>query len=146
MYKMPQEISSLVNEVFNRDEDSEDQWIYPSNLKGVLFEATYKHNKIPGCDACVRDMTGIITWNLCYRINPRIHYSNINSGSLVIKNTLEQDFLAKRDNILYFEMEAAGLIDDFRCVIGMRIRTRNGSHRRPLSLLCMRRNSFPLDC
>uniref|UniRef100_A0A093V869 Ankyrin repeat domain-containing protein 50 n=1 Tax=Talaromyces marneffei PM1 TaxID=1077442 RepID=A0A093V869_TALMA len=116
--KLPQEISNLVNEVFGGDEDSEEEWTYPSNSKDILFKPAHKHvNKNPDCDACVRDPTGIVTWDPRRGTNPRIHYGNIGSGNAVIKDALERDFLAGRDSILCFEMEAAGLMDDFPCVV-----------------------------
>jgi nucleoside phosphorylase len=118
MRKLSQEISSLVNEAFGGDEDSEEGWTYPSNSKDVLYEATHKHiDKNPDCDACARDPTGIVSRDPRRSTNPRIHYGNIGSGNSVIKDALERDFLAKRDNILCFEMEAAGLMDDFPCVV-----------------------------
>lgn len=87
-------------------------------MKDVLFKATYNYiNRNPDCNACVRDLIGIVTQDLCYSINPRIHYGNIGLGNLVIKDALKQDFLGKRDNILCFEMEAAGLMDDFLYVV-----------------------------
>jgi nucleoside phosphorylase len=118
MRKLPQEILSLMNETFGGDEDSEEEWTYPSDLEDVLYEATHKHiDKDPDCNACARDPTGVVTRVPRRSTNPRIHYGNIGSGNSVIKDALERDFLAKRDNILCFEMEAAGLMDDFPCVV-----------------------------
>jgi len=48
---------------------------------------------------------------------PRIHYGNIGSGNSVVKNAVERDELAKRDNVICFEMEAAGIMDDFPCLV-----------------------------
>ncbi|CAG7561908.1 unnamed protein product [Fusarium equiseti] len=48
---------------------------------------------------------------------PKIHYGNIGSGNSVIKNAVERDELAKRDNVICFEMEAAGIMDDFPCLV-----------------------------
>lgn len=118
MRKLPQEISSLVNEIFGGDEDLEEEWTYPSNLKDVLYEATHKHiDKNPDCNACARDPTRVVTRDPRRSTNPRIHYGNIGSGNSVIKDALERDFLAKRDDIICLEMEAAGLMDDYPCVV-----------------------------
>jgi len=116
--KLPQELSSLVNEKFGGDEDSEDEWTYPSNLKDALYKATHKHiDKNPDCDGCAKDTTGIVSRDPRRSTNPRIHYGNIGSGNLVIMDGPEREFLANRDNILCFEMEAAGLMDDFPCLV-----------------------------
>lgn len=48
---------------------------------------------------------------------PKIHYGNIGSGNSVVKNAVERDELAKRDNVICFEMEAAGIMDDFPCLV-----------------------------
>ncbi|RBR20099.1 uncharacterized protein FIESC28_05378 [Fusarium coffeatum] len=48
---------------------------------------------------------------------PKIHYGNIGSGNSVVKNGVERDELAKRDNVICFEMEAAGIMDDFPCLV-----------------------------
>lgn len=48
---------------------------------------------------------------------PVIHYGNIGSGNTVVKNGFERDAIAKRDNVICFEMEAAGLMDHFPCLV-----------------------------
>ncbi|KAJ4135293.1 hypothetical protein NW768_004915 [Fusarium equiseti] len=48
---------------------------------------------------------------------PKIHYGNIGSGNSVVKNAVERDEVAKRDNVICFEMEAAGIMDDFPCLV-----------------------------
>lgn len=99
MRKLPQEITSLVNETFGGDEDLEEEWTYPSNSKDVLYKATHKHiDKNPDCNAYARDPTGVVTRDPRRSTNPRIHYGNIGSGNSVIKDALERDFLAKRDS------------------------------------------------
>lgn len=48
---------------------------------------------------------------------PMIYYGNIGSGNTVMKNGFERDAIAKRDNVICFEMEAAGLMDHFPCLV-----------------------------
>jgi nucleoside phosphorylase len=43
---------------------------------------------------------------------PRIHYGNIASGNEVIKHGTTRDKIAK-EGVIGFEMEAAGLMDNF---------------------------------
>ncbi|KAF2192451.1 purine and uridine phosphorylase, partial [Zopfia rhizophila CBS 207.26] len=121
--KLPKEITNMVNEAFgwsddSEDEDSEDQWTYPSNLKDILFKATYNHiGQNRTCNECVKNSDGIADRDGRRSTNPKIHYGNIGSGNSVVKTAEERDFLAKRDNVLCFEMEAAGLMDDFPCLV-----------------------------
>jgi nucleoside phosphorylase len=49
--------------------------------------------------------------------NPAIHYGLIASGSQLIKNAVIRDRLASEMGILCFEMEAAGLMNGFPCLV-----------------------------
>ncbi|KAH6687283.1 ankyrin repeat protein [Plectosphaerella plurivora] len=49
--------------------------------------------------------------------NPVVHYGNIASGNQVIKNARTRDRLSKELKVLCFEMEAAGLMLDFPCIV-----------------------------
>jgi nucleoside phosphorylase len=49
--------------------------------------------------------------------NPVIHYGTIASGSSLIKDGALRDKLRKKHEMLCFEMEAAGLINNFRCIV-----------------------------
>lgn len=48
---------------------------------------------------------------------PQIHYGNIASGNMVMKDALMRDRIAAAEGILCFEMEAAGLMDHFPCIV-----------------------------
>lgn len=48
---------------------------------------------------------------------PQVFYGTIGSGDLVMKNSEERDRLAADDNIICFEMEAAGMMNDFPCLV-----------------------------
>ncbi|KAH0263468.1 purine and uridine phosphorylase, partial [Aureobasidium melanogenum] len=49
--------------------------------------------------------------------SPQVFYGTIGSGDLVMKNSGERDSLAARDKIICFGMEAAGLMNDFPCLV-----------------------------
>ncbi|EGX44898.1 hypothetical protein AOL_s00176g69 [Orbilia oligospora ATCC 24927] len=49
--------------------------------------------------------------------NPTIHYGLIASANQLMKNALIRDRLAAEKNVLCFEMEAAGLINHFPCLV-----------------------------
>ena len=49
--------------------------------------------------------------------NPAIHYGLIASGNQLIKDAMLRDKLAKENSVLCFEMEAAGLMNHFPCLI-----------------------------
>ncbi|CAG7917496.1 unnamed protein product [Penicillium olsonii] len=49
--------------------------------------------------------------------DPVIHYGLIASGNQVMKNATTRDAIAREMNILCFEMEAAGLMDQLPCLV-----------------------------
>lgn len=49
--------------------------------------------------------------------NPKIHYGLIASANQLMKNALLRNKLAEEQNVLCFEMEAAGLMNSFPCLV-----------------------------
>lgn len=49
--------------------------------------------------------------------NPAIHYGLIASANQLIKDAMIRDRLASEKNVLCFEMEAGGLMNDFPCLV-----------------------------
>jgi Phosphorylase superfamily len=80
-----------------------------------LFEATYDHEGDETCDEC--HSTLIVQRLACNDSTPRIHYGNIASGNGVMKHNTTRDKIAKEEGVICFEMEAAGLMDSFRCLV-----------------------------
>jgi nucleoside phosphorylase len=82
----------------------------------VLFEAEYNHEQGPTCQSCSADRQVIRQ----PRPNeePVIYYGTIASGNQVIKHAAERDAVSKEfGGVLCFEMEAAGLMNSFPCLI-----------------------------
>jgi hypothetical protein len=81
-----------------------------------LFEASYGHTDGNTCVKCDRSR---LVSNRPYRADdgPQIHYGNIASGDQVVKDGPTRDRIAREEGILCFEMEAAGLMDTFPCVV-----------------------------
>ncbi|KAK6507970.1 hypothetical protein TWF481_006390 [Arthrobotrys musiformis] len=61
--------------------------------------------------------------------NPAIHYGLIASANQLMKNAIIRDRLAKENNILCFEMEAAGLMNQFPCLVIRGICDYSDSHK-----------------
>jgi hypothetical protein len=88
---------------------------YQGKEHDELFEASYGHATRSTCAECDRS-------RLCNRPartddHPQIHYGNIASGDQVVKDAPTRDRIAREEGILCFEMEAAGLMDTFPCVV-----------------------------
>jgi nucleoside phosphorylase len=92
-----------------------DKFGYQGQEHDELFEASYGHAAGSTCAECDRS-------HLCNRPLrmdkcPLIHYGNIASGDQVVKDGPTRDRIAREEGILCFEMEAAGLMDTFPCVV-----------------------------
>lgn len=71
----------------------------------VLFEATYNHAGGPTCQSRSDQ-------------EPVVHYGTIASGNQVIKHAAERDTVSKEfGGVFCFEMEAAGLMNSFPCLV-----------------------------
>jgi nucleoside phosphorylase len=81
-----------------------------------LFEAKYEHKGDGMCDQC--DSNRIVERRPArISIAPKIHYGTIASGGQVIKHGVTRDKIAESLGAICFEMEAAGLMDDFPCLV-----------------------------
>ncbi|KAG2414217.1 hypothetical protein HFD88_003408 [Aspergillus terreus] len=115
------------------DEESEaDRWTYPGTERDVLFRPGYKHHG--GAKDCVKCIAAkgagdVITRRARKTTHPKVHYGNIGSGNSLIKDGFERDELGQRDNVICFEMEAAGLMDDFPCLVIRGISDYADSHK-----------------
>ncbi|CZR68764.1 uncharacterized protein PAC_18663 [Phialocephala subalpina] len=100
------EITDVVNGAFVEEDDEE--WRFPANEPDVLFEDGYDHG-ITGGRERVRSARK--------STNPKFFYGNIGSGNSVIKNAEERRRLAADGKLICFEMEAAGLMNFFKCIV-----------------------------
>ena len=82
----------------------------------VLFESSYDHIGGDTCHNCSKN-------RLVYRVlrsnhEPVIHYGTIASGNQVMKSGTERDRISSQfGGVLCFEMEAAGLMNSFPCLV-----------------------------
>ncbi|KAJ5672347.1 TPR repeat protein [Penicillium longicatenatum] len=91
---------------FNRDQAGID----------VLFEAEYNHVGEHSCASCAAARR--TRRNERANNAPMIHYGTIASGNQVMRDGIERDKISSEfGGILCFEMEAAGLMNDFPCLV-----------------------------
>lgn len=82
----------------------------------VLFEATYNHVGGSTCEYCSRDREVKRTSRKSQDVV--IHYGTIASGNQVMKDGVTRDRLsAELGGVICFEMEAAGLMNTFPCLV-----------------------------
>lgn len=92
-----------------------DSYQFPGPEHDQLFQAEYDHESgARYCDSCNKN-------NLVIRepreASPVVHYGLIGSANRVIRNGPTRETLRQERGIICFEMEAAGLMDTFPCLV-----------------------------
>jgi nucleoside phosphorylase len=122
-------VSQTLETVFASDPTALAQFTCPGEKNDKLFEAEYDHlDSNQSCSSCC-DETKIVP-RLQRKIDgPHIHTGTIGSGNSVIKDARTRDSLAKAKGVLCFEMEAAGLVDSWPCLVIRGICDYSDSHK-----------------
>ena len=82
----------------------------------ILFEPTYNHIEGPTCDGCSKDR--LVERTSRGNQEVVVHYGTIASGNQVMKEGITRDRLSSElGGVLCFEMEAAGLMNSFPCLV-----------------------------
>jgi len=100
------------------NEPDEPGYIYQGQENDRLFEASYIHASDMDCEDC--DPARMVS--RAARRNPsvpRVHYGVIASGNKLVKDALERDSILKEsgEDCICLEMEAAGLMNSFPCLV-----------------------------
>jgi nucleoside phosphorylase len=109
-----------VSEMIGKHPKMQDQYGYQGTQDDQLFKSSYAHGAGSTCADC--DTNEVLHRGLA-RQSPEIHYGLIASGNQVIKDAETRDLLRARvsdggdGEILCFEMEAAGLMNNFPCLV-----------------------------
>jgi nucleoside phosphorylase len=124
----PSKISSIISELAAAHSIPEETFAYPGEDQDMLFDQGYDH---PGleetCSKC--SMKRLIQRPGRFERGPAIHYGLIASGNQVIKDSRIRDKLVQELGVLCFEMEAAGLMDNFPCLVIRGICDYSDSHK-----------------
>lgn len=109
-------IQGLLSEMAEKYPKMKPEFKYPGQEHDRLFDSAYEHHHSwEHCDAC--DTSRLKSRPPRAESSPLIHYGLIASGNQVIKHGGTRDRLAQEYGILCFEMEAAGLMDSFPCLV-----------------------------
>ncbi|GLI75398.1 hypothetical protein PoHVEF18_003652 [Penicillium ochrochloron] len=94
----------------------------PDAASDVLYQSHIVHtghDEEPCATSCGNDPSCLVS-----RVprgdeedNPTVHYGLIASANQLMKDALIRDKLSAQRNVLCFEMEAAGLVNDFPCLV-----------------------------
>ncbi|KFY92169.1 hypothetical protein V500_04277, partial [Pseudogymnoascus sp. VKM F-4518 (FW-2643)] len=88
---------------------------YQGADKDQLFQSAYDHPAGETCEDC--DVKEVFDRKARKNTTPRVFYGNIASGNQVMKHGITRDQIAKKEGVICFEMEAAGLMDNFPCLV-----------------------------
>ena len=91
------------------------QYFYQGVDQDLLFESTYHHRGDSSCDGC--DRRRVVRRLPRETTSPRIHYGTIGSANQVVKDAVTRERLREDLGIICVEMEAAGLMDAFPCLV-----------------------------
>ncbi|KAL4900379.1 hypothetical protein BDW74DRAFT_182708 [Aspergillus multicolor] len=101
-------------ELLHQCQVSHEQFRRPA--KDLLFKPSYDHrSELRDCSLC--DESQLVVRTSRETMEPMIHYGLIASGNRVMKDARTRDSIAKELEIICFEMEAAGLMDQLPCLV-----------------------------
>ncbi|THX55134.1 WD40 repeat-like protein [Aureobasidium pullulans] len=110
-------------------------YLFPGRHHDHLYQPAYTHvNPELSCEACGCDPAQRI--DRAYDSDQdrdqsyiTVHRGTVASGELVVKDGVQRDNLARELGILCFEMEAAGALNDFPCLVIRGISDYSDSHK-----------------
>ncbi|KAJ3575968.1 hypothetical protein NPX13_g3851 [Xylaria arbuscula] len=104
------------------------QYTDRQQLQDLLFDSDYEHDKLsPSCNEC--DSAKLKSRSTRSDEHPVIHYGVIASGNQVMRHAPTRDHLAKQFKAICFEMESAGLMGSFPCLVVRGICDYSDSHK-----------------
>ncbi|KAF9781079.1 hypothetical protein IL306_014120 [Fusarium sp. DS 682] len=114
-------LNTRIEEALNKWPRLKKQYSRPSPETDRLYESSHIHRESPKSATCGENCG---TDNLVVREargdeddDPTIHYGLIASANKLLKDAVLRDELAAQERVLCFEMEAAGLLNHFPCLV-----------------------------
>jgi WD40 repeat protein/nucleoside phosphorylase len=127
-------LEKAVNKALEKKPRLRKKYLRPDQESDRLYRSHVVHPPESGsiCAVdCGDDLTRLVLRNTRSEDedNPAIHYGLIASGNQLMKDAVIRDKLATENGVLCFEMEAAGLINHFPCLIIRGICDYSDSHK-----------------
>jgi len=92
------------------------KYTYQGTENDILFKADYDHvGDDTSCDQCDKSM--LVSRPKRDETLPDIHYGTIASGNQVMRHGKTRERWRRESHVLCFEMEAAGLMNNFPCLV-----------------------------
>ncbi|OCK96816.1 uncharacterized protein K441DRAFT_656827 [Cenococcum geophilum 1.58] len=128
------QLEEAINTVLKKRPRLRKKYKRPDPSSDRLYQpgVTHPPNNETGCaTACGDDPLNLVLRHERSKDedNPAIHYGLIASANQLMKNALVRDTLAAEKDVLCFEMEAAGLMNHFPCLVIRGICDYSDSHK-----------------
>ena len=121
-------IRKHLDTAFERNPSMSEEFEYPGPENDQLFQSDYDHETGKSdCDQC--DPRRLLDRQPRKGHDPSIHYGLIGSANQVMRHGETREKLRQEQGILCFEMEAAGLMDEFPCIVIRGICDYSDSHK-----------------
>jgi nucleoside phosphorylase len=109
------QIPAYLAEMTQRWPKMRGRYSFPACERDQLFVPSYSHQSGATCDHC--DASQTVSRDIRSDNDPEVHYGTIGSANVLVKDPAVRDRLKRDMNIICVEMEAAGLMDTFPCLV-----------------------------
>jgi nucleoside phosphorylase len=124
-------LSGYLQQIYDHHPLMKTRYAHPGVEKDVLYESQYDHpQREATCSCC--DSARILSRTPRQSNDPVIHYGLIASGNQVMRHGMTRDRLRDEMGMACFEMEAAGLMGQFPCLVIRGISDYADSHKNKL--------------
>lgn len=126
-------IAESVRSIITKNPRLRGKYQHSSAEYNRLYESSYTHRGGDHrCEIGYNSISPPLLQRLRRKLDPNepiVHYGLIASADTLMKDAIARDQLIKDHDILCFEMEAAGLMNDFPCVVIRGICDYSNSHK-----------------
>ncbi|KAJ5513231.1 hypothetical protein N7463_002783 [Penicillium fimorum] len=125
------QLGEAINDILDRNGRLCRKYQRPESITDRLFQPDVIHISKCGTVSCIDDTSNLVLRRerTEYEDNPAIYYGLIASANQLMKDALIRDRLAAEKDVLCFEMEAAGLMNHFPCLVIRGICDYSDSHK-----------------
>jgi nucleoside phosphorylase len=124
-------LKKAVGHLLKKNTHMKESFARPDSDTDILFEAEFIHQgkACDSCDSCLRVAGKVKKRTQRADKELKVHYGTIASGDELLRDANRRDRLASDEGVLCFEMETAGLMNSFPCLVIRGICDYSDSHK-----------------
>lgn len=129
------QIEQDIDAVLKKNKRLQNGFSRPPAATDRLYKSDFTHRdaESSGCDACGEEPSALVLRHQRgedgIEDNLKVHYGLIATANTLMKDAIFRDKMAAERGVLCFEMEAAGLMDHFPCLVIRGICDYSDSHK-----------------